>query len=760
MSTANSTFDPTEIKSGSSIASDLKSGLVVFLVALPLCLGIAMGSGDGVPLMSGILAGIVGGVVVGALSGSHTSVSGPAAGLTAVVATQLTILGSFEAFLLAVVLAGVLQVILGFCKAGSLAAFFPSSVVKGLLAAIGVILILKQIPHLVGDDNDFEGDMAFPQPDERNTFTELWAVLGGEWHNGALMVGVCSLAVLLLWERVKFLKNGLVPGPLVVVVSGVILNLLFKNFGGPVIEATHLVKLPVSETASDIAGLLRYPDFSHVTNSAVYVAGATIAIVASLETLLNLQAVDKLDTRGRVSPPSRELLAQGVGNITAGLIGGLPVTSVVVRGSVNVNSGSQTKLSAVFHGLLLLICVAFMPQYLNMIPLAALAAILLFTGFKLASPKLFRQMASEGRYQFIPFIVTLVSIVLTDLLTGILIGLGVSVIFILNSNLRRPVKRIVETHLNGDLMVIELSNQVTFLNRAAIDKAFEEVDTGTHLVIDATDTDYIDPDVLSLIRDFQTTRGPIRGVDVSLRGFRQKYNLEDGIRFVDYSTRELQDKLTPQQVLAILKEGNRRFRTGNRLTRDFSKQVDGTALGQNPFAAVLSCIDSRVPAELVLDLGIGDIFSVRVAGNVPGTTTLGSLEYAVAVSGVKLILVMGHTRCGAVAATVDLLCAQKTAKEMTGCDHLHSIVDHIDPSLDKDRCLLLNNLSQEQSDELINDVVRKNVHRTVQIISDQSPVIRADMEAGKVMVVGAVYDVTTGDISFFDEQPAPNAAAS
>jgi len=761
MSATDPSLSPSELNSGSALASDLKSGLVVFLVALPLCLGIAQGSGDGVPLMAGILAGIVGGLIVGALSGSHTSVSGPAAGLTAVVAHQLGVLGSFEAFLLAVVLSGILQLVLGFCKAGSLAAFFPSSVIKGLLAAIGVILILKQIPHLVGDDKDYEGDSSFDQQDQRNTFTELLDVLEGEWHYGALIVGLSSMGVLLMWDRVKVLKNSLLPGPVIVVIFGVLLNLLFRLVGGPVIEAKdHLVEIPVLESITQIDGLLTYPDFSQLGTPAVYVAAITIAIVASLETLLNLQAVDKLDKRGRVSPPSRELLAQGAGNIVSGLIGGLPITSVVIRGSVNVNSGSRTKLSTVFHGLLLLVCVALMPQYLNMIPLSALAAILIFTGFKLASPALFKQMASEGRYQFIPFIVTLVSIVRTDLLTGILIGLGVSVLFILISNLRRPVKRTLETHLDGELMVIELPNQVTFLNRAAIDHALDEVTSGTHLMIDGTETDYIDPDVLSLIRDFQSKKGPARGINVSLKGFRQKHKLDDGIRFVDFSTRELQDKLTPRQALTILREGNRRFQTGKRLTRDFSRQVGGTALEQNPFAAVLSCIDSRVPAELVLDLGIGDIFSVRVAGNVPGNTTLGSLEYAVAVSGVKLVLVMGHTRCEAVTATVNLICEQKSAKEMTGCDHLHSIVDHIDPCLDKDRCLMLNSLTQEHSDELINDVVRKNVHRTVERITEESAVIRQHMESGKVMVVGAIYDVTTGGIEFFDEPPATEATGS
>lgn len=782
MSTENVSDSSPDPVSAGWLAADLKSGLVVCLVALPLCLGIALASGEGVPLFAGLLAGIVGGLIVGPLSGSHTSVSGPAAGLTAVVAAQLVMLGSFQAFLLAVVVAGVIQLVLGFVKAGALSAFFPSSVIKGLLAAIGVILILKQIPHLVGDDNEAEGNLAFQsQPahptdeaagtlpgefpdaqapaaeqEKKNTFTELLAVFQGTWHEGALIIGIFSVAVLLIWDRVAILKNSVLPGPLVVVVFGVIINELFKRFSGPVISGDHLVVIPEAGGVRELVGFLQLPDFSRILDPRVYLSGATIAVVASLETLLNLQAVDKLDKYGRVSPPSRELLAQGVGNVVSGFIGGLPITSVVIRGSVNVNSGSRTKFSAIFHGALLLLFVGFFPNLLNRIPLSALAAILIVTGFKLASPKLFKQMAKEGRYQFIPFIVTLLAIVLTDLLTGIIIGLCVAVLFILNSNLRRPVRRIVETHLGGEVMVIELSNQVTFLNRAALDRAFNNAPDNSDLVIDASDTDYIDPDVLILIREFRDKTGPARGVNVSLRGFRQRYNLQDEIRFADYATRELQDKITPQQALRILQEGNRRFRTGNRLSRDLIRQQDATAVGQNPFAAVLSCIDSRVPAELVLDLGIGDIFSVRVAGNVLGPATLGSLEYAVAVSGVKLVLVMGHTRCGAVSSTINLLCTQKSVKDVTGCDHLHSIVDEIDPSLDKDKCVLLDTLTQEQSDALVNEVVTRNIHRTVAEIESRSPAIRRAVEEGRVMVVGALYDVRTGGVDFF--VPEPEAA--
>lgn len=728
---------------------DLISGGVVFLIALPLCLGIALASDA--PLFSGLLAGIIGGLVVGAISGSHTSVSGPAAGLTAIVASQIQILGSFEAFLLAVMIGGILQILFGIARAGALSAFFPSSVIKGLLAAIGVILILKQLPHLVGRDSDPEGDMAFNQVDNENTFSEILLAFAGDVHLGAIVIGVVSITLLVLWTRLRVLKQSQVPAALVVVLVGVAIKLVFDWVGGEwAIESEHLVEVPVAESASEFAGFLTQPDFSQFTNMKVYVAAVTIALVASLETLLNLEAVDKLDPRFRDSPPSRELVAQGCGNVLAGLIGGLPVTSVIVRSSVNVSTGANSKWSAIFHGIFLFVCVAFLPTYLNLIPYAALAAILMVTGFKLASPKLFAQMWKEGRYQFAPFIITLLSIIFTDLLTGILIGLAVSLLFILNSSLRYPIRRIVETHLAGDVTHIELANQVSFLNRAALDKLFNQAPTGSNMLIDASDTNYIDPDVLSLIRDFKNNVAPMRGMKVSLRGFRSRYQLTDDIQFADYSTRELQDKVTPQQVLELLREGNRRFRSGNRLSRDFKQQVTETAGGQNPLAAVLSCIDSRVPAELVFDLGIGDIFSIRVAGNVVGTKSLGSMEYAVGVSGVKLVLVLGHTRCGAVTSSISLVSQNLNAEDVTGCEHLQSIVEEISPSV---QAIIKNDsladMDSDQQDRLVDKVAAQNVKHTVQAILQKSTVIRESVASGKAIVVGAMYDVRSGKIEFY-----------
>ncbi|MCA9140977.1 MAG: sulfate transporter, partial [Planctomycetales bacterium] len=464
-----------------------------------------------------------------------------------------------------------------------------------------------------------------------------------------------------------------------------------------------------------------------------------------------LEATDKLDKRQRNSPPSRELVAQGVGNITAGMIGGIPVTSVIVRGSVNVMSGSNSKLSTILHGVILLVCVALFPYYLNMIPLSALAAILLVTGFKLASPKLFAQMWSEGRYQLIPFLVTVLAIVFTDLLIGILLGLAVSVLFILNSSLRSPVRRIVETYLDGDVIHVELANQVSFLNRAALDQVFDKAPPGSRFLVDATDSDYIDPDILSLVREFKDVKAPARGIKVSLRGFREKYNLKDEIQFADYSTRELQDRILPQQVIDILSEGNRRFCNGTRLTRDFNRQVYATSASQNPLAVVLSCIDSRVPAELVFDLGIGDIFSVRVAGNVIGTKSLGSIEYGVTVAGVKLVVVLGHTRCGAVTSSVELLAKRLDTERASGCQHLHAIVQEIQMSANPGALSGLDRMEPQEKESCIDDVARKNVVRTVYEIVARSQAIHGAVQSGRAIVVGGMYDVKTGEVTFLPE---------
>lgn len=733
-----------------TITSDLRAGLVVFLVALPLCLGVALASNA--PLASGILAGIVGGLVVGALSGSNTSVSGPAAGLTAVVASQIAHLGSFEAFLAAVVIAGLIQILMSACKLGFIAAFFPSSVIKGLLCAIGIILILKQIPHVLGHDADPLGDNSFMQADDENTFSELFATF---FHIqlGATVIGLVSLLMLLLWDKVEMLKQSNIPGPVVVIAIGVSLNALLQHFDSTwALDAEHLVQVPVSATLKDAAAFLTFPDFHALLDSKVYTAGITIALVASLETLLNLEAVDKIDPLQRNSPPNRELLAQGIGNMFAGLIGALPMTSVIVRSSVNINAGVRTKLSTIFHGLLILGSVMLVPGWLNKIPLSALAAILLVTGLKLAHPTTIMHMWKEGKYQFLPFILTVVAIVFTDLLIGVLIGLGIAICFILHSNIRRPIKKILEKHAGGDhVLHIELPNQVSFFNKASLEATLKNVPKGGHVLIDANNTDYIDPDILDLLLDFRDAGH----AKISLAGFKDKYSqLEDHIQYVDFTTRETQSKLTPQQVLEIFQEGNKRFREGTRLTRNIDRQLDVASKGQFPMAVVLSCIDSRTSAEVIFDLSIGDVFSVRLAGNVVSRKALGSIEYSAAVAGAKLVLVMGHTSCGAVRTAVDFSCNHKKVEKETGCVNLDSLIHEIQKSIDPDKCRNFPQWDEIKKEDYFNDVAHKNVLRTLYKIRQNSPILDKMVREKKIALAGAMYNISTGEVSFFQSPDA------
>jgi MFS superfamily sulfate permease-like transporter len=723
--------------------------LVVFLVALPLCLGIALASGA--PLFSGIVAGIVGGILVGALSGSHTSVSGPAAGLTAVVLAQITALGSYETFLLAVAIAGVMQIGLGLVRAGALSSFVPSSVVKGLLAAIGVILILKQIPHVFGRDTDPEGEMRFEQPDRENTFSALLAIVD-DLHLGAALIGLLSLGLLVLWSRWKRLKDSPVPAPLAVVGLGLGLGLVLEGIGGEwAIGPNHLVQVPVVASAADALDLLRFPDFSQWSNVAVYSSALTIAIVASLESLLNLQAIDRLDPEQRHSPPNRELMAQGAGNLVSGLIGGIPITAVIIRGTVNIHAGAKTKVSAVAHGVLLLVTVVALPTALNRIPLSCLAAILLITGFRLASPKLIRQMWASGRDQFIPFAVTVAAIVFTDLLVGLGIGMAVSLGFILNRQFSRPFRRIDEKHLLGDVLTIELPDQVSFLNQTAIERVLEGIPRGRHVVLDARRTEYIDPDALALIREYRDVRAPARKIELTLVGFHDEYLSVDEMLYVDYSTRELQDAVTPEQVLDILRQGNLRFATGRQLNRDYARQIGATADGQHPLAVVLSCIDSRTPAELILDMGLGDIFSVRVAGNGLSPKVLGSMEFGCAIAGSRLILVVGHTRCGAVKGAVERAASADPNTYAAEYVNLRGLLKDIEVSVALGEIGEFSEMTPDARQEFIDDVACRNVLAVVKGIVERSPALAKLVEDRRIAIVGAVYDVRTGHMEFLTD---------
>lgn len=507
------------------IKNDLSASLVVFLVALPLCLGIGLASTGRTDLVfSGIIAGIVGGIVVGFFSGSSVGVSGPAAGLVVIVLTALQTLGSFEVLLLAIFLAGALQLLAGFLNAGIIAYYFPSSVIKGMLAAIGLTLILKEIPHALGYDKDFIGDFALTQMDGHNTFSEIYYAF---LYNspGAIVISVVSIALLILFDKPFMKQFGLfkfLPGALFVVLAGILLNFIFKDFGkGWFLDGEHIVQLPVASSIPEFFSFFSLPDFSALVNPQVYITAFTIAIVASIETLLCVEATDKLDPEKRTTPTNQELKAQGIGNMISGLIGGLPVTQVIVRSSANINAGGTSKLSTILHGAILLLSAILIPQFLNLIPLASLAAILLMVGYKLSKISLYQTMYKLGWDQFLPFVITIVAILATDLLKGIGIGMVFAIFFILQRNTKHAYHLKKDVSENKELFIIRLSEEVTFLNKASIQLSLDELPKNSKVIIDGSNSVAIDHDVLEIIQDFKKISAPGRNIEVETKGIRE-----------------------------------------------------------------------------------------------------------------------------------------------------------------------------------------------------------------------------------------------
>lgn len=505
-----------------NIKNDAIAGVIVFLIALPLCLGIAQASGA--PLFSGIVAGIVGGIVIGSLSGSQLSVVGPAAGLTAIVLVAIGDLGAFDIFLCAVMVAGLIQVILGFARAGSIANYFPNSVIEGMLAGIGLTIILKQIPEALGYDGAGHERMV----DAEDGFTTEYITSAfNQIEMGALIISAVGLAILILWTTRPFQKLKLIPSGLIVVILGVVINQLFQSQDSAMyLSNIHLVNLPIANNINEFFGQFMMPDFAGFANPKVWQTGVVIAVVASIETLLCIEATDKLDPLKRYTPTNRELKAHGIGNMVSGLIGGLPMTSVIVRSSANINAGAKSKTATILHGTLLLVCVGTIPVLLNLIPKASLAAILIFTGYKLCNPKTFKHIFKEGGWgQFIPFVATALAVVSLDLLKGVGIGLAISIVGLLYKNMGIPFffRRIVSN--NGELIEMKLAQEVSFLNKAGIKIALDKLPEGSRVVIDASESEYIDFDVLELIREFYASKAADRDIQMSLVGFKNIYKL-------------------------------------------------------------------------------------------------------------------------------------------------------------------------------------------------------------------------------------------
>ena len=713
---------------------DFSASVVVFLVALPLCLGVALASGA--PAFSGIVSGVIGGIVVGFLSQSQTSVSGPAAGLAAVVLAAIVSLGSFDLFLTAVMIAGCIQVLLSWIKAGFIADFVPSNVIKGLLAAIGIILMLKQLPHAVGFDKDPEGDFGFLQSDGANTFSELFNI-GRYCKPGALIISTLSLLVLIFWQKTALSKIKFLPAPLLVVLLGVGLNYVFEQWlPSCAIESSHLVNLPSFDT-EHFSSYVHFPSLAHLYHPQVWLSGLTIAVIASLETLLNIEAVDKIDPLKRIAPPNRELLAQGIGNVFAGLLGGIPITSVIVRSSVNISSGNQTKLATILHGVFLLLSVLLLSPVLRLIPLASLAAILLYTGYKLANIGLFKEMYRKGWQQFIPFVVTIVAIIFTDLLIGILVGLAVGIVFLMRSNYQNPfVREDSKLHI-GDVVKLVLPNQVSFLNKATIKETLWSVPEQSKLVIDASHSDYIDADILELIEDFKTVVAPQKKIQLNILGLKDaSLFVQDHIQFVNILDKATQQKLQPKEVLALLELGNERFTQGKRTDKYYLHQVNATAVGQNPMAVIVGCIDSRTSPEILFDAGIGDILTVRVAGNIISPEIIGSLEIAVEKLGAKLIVVKGHSSCGAVASSF-----KQDDKVNT-----QSITSKINRAIAQ--CGCSGQSLDDVDDNTMKRITQQNVHNSIADILAQSPYLKQKIEQDEIGIVAAYHDLQSGKVYF------------
>lgn len=713
---------------------DLVSAFVVFLVAIPLCLGVALASGA--PLFSGILSGIIGGIIVGSLSGSQVSVSGPAAGMAAVVLAAISQLGDFQLFLFALTLAGLLQLIIGALKAGFIADYIPSNVIQGLLCAIGILLICKQLPlafTLSSSMTELKDHLL-----DVTSSLSLKPLLNISMHinTGAMLISISSLAVLIFFDKTKIQWLKSIPGSIVVVILGIVLNEIFLLTNSILAQnGPHLVNIPRHEGIIEFFSEMQSPAWSQWNNPHIYFYAVIIAIVASLESLLNVKAGEKLDRNRRYCSKDQELFAQGFGNIISGLVGGIPITSVIVRTSVNIQAGARTKFSAIFHGLFIFFAVIAIPEALNKIPLSTLAAILIYTGYKLTKPSIYFGIYRQGMDRFIPFITTIIGIVAFNLLEGIIIGLMISLFYILKSNSQVRLDIVKENYLNGITNRLILPQQITFLNKASLTSELDSIPKHSQLIIDARYSDYIDKEIIELIKEFKNEQAPLKQISLNLEGFKETYNIHNYIDFINVSTYDVQSHLTPSRVLSILREGNERFLKDTMIHRNLKSDIEQTADTQHPIAVVLGCIDSRVPIETIFDMSFGDIFCIRIAGNVINNDIMASIEFACDVAGSKLIVVLGHTGCGAISA----------ACQNVEHGHLTELLHKIKPAIHAASSIVS---QDENPTEFINQVTEFNIANAMSNVYHNSTILRSIIQEGRLGIVGAVYDIHTGCVKF------------
>lgn len=711
----------------SNIKRDLPASLAVFFVAIPLCLGIAHASGA--PLIAGLITGATGGILVGAISKSPLSVSGPAAGLTAIVLAAIQQLGAFELFLVAVFISGLIQILLGIFKLGSIANYIPNNVIKGMLSAIGVLLIIKQFPHMIGYDveemgvqqfsvaeNDLKSTYHLSKEAESNSLTILIHSLK-HLETGIFIIGLVSISVLFFWEKVVAKKLKTVPGSLVVVLLGIVLNMVFSGYSNLLLDPDHLVNVPAISSLEVFFQNTTLPNWSALSNPMVYKVAFTLAIVASIETLLSLEAIDKLDPWSRTSPPNRELVAQGAGNMTASLLGGIPLTAVIVRGSVNIAAGAKTKASTVFHGLFIVLSVVFFARFINLIPLASLASILVFTGYKLVDVNSFKYYYKKGIDQFIPFIVTIAAIVLIDLLYGVLIGLACALVYIIRNNYNAPVLKVSDF---GKRVRISLGENVTFLHKYKLLKELDKIKDNTILELDGSRSLFLDKDVMDTIREF-TEKAKQRNIQVFLGGIIMEENKPDGRKRMEDSYKRLL-------------KGNQKWIENK--TKDDPEFFARQAEGQAPEYLFIGCSDSRVPANEITGTEPGEMFVHRNIANLVVNTDINLmsvLQYSVEVLNVKHIIVCGHYGCGGVKAAMEMQPHGLIDKWLRNIKDVHRLHQHeVDAITDPNQKL--------------RRMVELSVREQIFNLMKTSFIQRNRQQYGFPDLHGWVYDISNGEI--------------
>lgn len=726
----------------SNIKNDFLASLVSFLVVVPICLGVAVASNA--PAASGIISCMIGAFIIGFISESKLSISTPTSSVMAVLLAAAASLGGYPELLCAIVLAGVFQMLFGFFRLGMIANYIPVIVIKGLLCAIGVLIIIKQLPVVIGYSMDLNKIYQVIHIENSASHLRDFAIPEMHLNISCIIISAISLFILTSWHRVKHKKLSQVPATCIAVLVAVVINYIWMKVSPQLyLPKEYLVSFPISDSITDIGLGKNHPKLSTLYNPDVYFFAMMIAMVTSLETLLNLEGVEKLDKNHRYSSRNRELAAQGIANIVCGIFGGIPLTVSIVSSSLNITSGAKTKLSSFFLGVLLLLSLWILDDWLRFIPMPVLAAILLHTGYTLIKPKSFKAIYMQGYTYLIPFILTVLFIVFTNILLGVIVGLVASVGFILKQHSKNCFTVYNEKRLYAKVHRYVLPQHVTFLNRAAIIQELNHIPHNSKIIIDARYAEYIDDDIIEIIKESKAALKE-KGILVNLEGFKKHYDIDNLEMFTDVTTHDVQNSLTPNKILLMLKEGNKRFINNTPVHKNYKKEISATSQYQHPLAVIFSCIDSRVPVEVVFDLSLGDVFVARVAGNVVDNNILASVEYACHVAGAKLIIVLGHKNCGAIQSACQHFMSDKLKGVIPPKNHIIGLLEKVKPAID----IVRKQFGSKISKFFVEKVTKQHVLLTKDDIYSRSSVLRTLVDDGKVQIVGAFYDIETGKVDF------------